>query len=68
MSQDNILLIDIVESSDETSDIDIESFDVEEVKVENKVNFEMSNEIIAIDSSDSELDIESVEEEKETCE
>ena len=58
MNQDNVLPTNSVESDDKTSDVDIESCDVEEIELKNKISGEMSNKAIVIDSTDCELDIE----------
>ena len=62
MNQDSLLYIDIEASDDEISicstGVDIKPFANEQVKVETSCLLEIQDEVITIDTSDSEVDVE----------
>ncbi|OBZ80401.1 hypothetical protein A0J61_11550 [Choanephora cucurbitarum] len=66
MNQDSLLYIDIKASDDEISicstGVDIKPFDNEQVKVETSCLLEIQDEVITIDTSDSEVDVEDMSE------
>lgn len=66
MNQDSLLYIDIEASDDEISicsaGIDIKPFDNEQVKAETSCHLEIQEEVITIDTSDSEVDVEDISE------